>query len=64
MSGLCCIVSARPVREGELAVPDGAFVIAADAGLRTLRAAGLLAMLAALVVLAIFPEIATWLARL
>ena len=41
MSGLCCIVSARPVREGELVVPDGAFVIAADAGLRTLRAAGL-----------------------
>ncbi len=41
MSGLCCIVSARPVREGELAVPDGAFVIAADAGLRTLRAAGI-----------------------
>ena len=40
MSGLCCIVSARPVRPEELVIPDGAFVIAADAGLRSLRAAG------------------------
>lgn len=39
MSGLCCIVSARPVRAEELMIPDGAFVIAADAGLRTLRTA-------------------------
>ena len=41
MSGLCCIVSARPVRPEELVIPEGAFVIAADAGERTLRGAGI-----------------------
>lgn len=41
MSGLCCIVSARPVRGSELVVPEGAFVIAADAGLRSLQDAGI-----------------------
>lgn len=41
MKRLCCIVAAGPICEGELPVPEGAFLIAADAGLRYLRARGI-----------------------
>ena len=41
MNKLCCIVAAGPVRKNELSVPSGAFLIAADAGLRPLRALGI-----------------------
>ena len=41
MRNLCCIVSAGPVSERELILPRGAFLIAADAGLRYLRSAGI-----------------------
>ncbi|MFB0920156.1 MAG: thiamine diphosphokinase [Oscillospiraceae bacterium] len=38
MSGVFCIIGAGDMSGTRLVVPDGAFVIAADAGLKTLRA--------------------------
>lgn len=41
MSGLCLIVAAGELRPGELRPPEGAFVIAADAGFARLKEAGI-----------------------
>lgn len=41
MSGICVIVSAGELKPEELIIPEGAFVIAADAGLMHLRSKGI-----------------------
>lgn len=40
MSGFCCIFAAGKISDAEVTIPEGAFVIAADAGLRFLREKG------------------------